>query len=95
MQARTINVISLDNIIAGGSAGGAAFTWLAMSFLQSAANWDFTIVEKITGAGGTAFILFFLLRWALKRNDEQQKKLTESYEERIRELKESIHKKQD
>lgn len=90
MQARTQQVINIDNIIAGGSAMGAAGAWLAMSFLQSAANFDFSIVEKLTGAGGTAALLFFLLRWALKRNDEQQKRLNEVHEERIKELKEML-----
>jgi membrane associated rhomboid family serine protease len=95
MQARTINVMSLDNVIAGGSALGAFGAWLFMSFLQSAANFDFSIIEKLTGAGGTAALLFFLLRWALKRNDEQQKKLNEIHEERIKELKEIIKAKHD
>lgn len=89
MLARSLSVNHVNEIIAMLSALGGGAAWLLMSFLQTALNWEFALIEKLAGAGGTAFILFFLLRWALKRNDEQQRKLIESYEARIQEQKEA------
>ena len=104
MQARVFSVVSIDNLILTGSTLGAFLGWLAMSFLQSAAGIDFTILEKLTGAGGAAFLMFLILKWALRRNDEQakrindihdkqQERLNAIYEERIKELKDALKEK--
>ena len=102
MQARLRLVNHVNEIIALLSATGAFGVYLAMGFFQAAADVNFTVFEKMFGASLTAGVLFFLLRWSLKRNDAQADKINEINELRlqeskevIKELKEIIKAKQD
>ncbi len=90
MQARTETVTYLNEMIALLSALGAFGVYLAMSFLQATSDMNFTTVEKLFGASLTASVLFFLLRWSLKRNDKQAERIDQINELRLQESKEVI-----
>jgi hypothetical protein len=86
MQARSINVVNIDSIMAASaSIIGAGITWIAIPLLATATEWDLTVVDKLLGAGGAATFLFLALRWTAKRNDHTYKELIEAYKTQITE----------
>lgn len=93
MQARAQTVYQIDGIILGGSTATAIVSWIALSFLQTVGGIDFGLLEKFGGAGIAGGLMFLLLKWALKRNDEQARRMNELQDQQQVRLNE-IHDQQ-
>lgn len=93
-------VHSFSFIPAVAAAGGAATYWVLGILADTDIIPDISAIDKVFGGVGVGAILFFILRWALKRNDDLTNQIhqlhkegNEMREQHFREIKEILKNK--
>lgn len=78
----------VNSFIPLASAAGGIVTYVVLGFIVP----DISIVSEVGGGLTVGGLLFFILRWALKRNDSLTDKLHQMHEERNRIAEERYNK---
>jgi len=101
MQTEAKQLTMVDSFIPAAAALGGIVTYWVIGFVEDAGmGLAISAFEKVGGSMTVGLVLFFLLRWALKRNDSlteeirtMQKERASSAEQHFQEIKEILKSK--